>query len=242
MSSVDQPLSVLPAQSQASSPEARNPSPRKSRPGWFTHLGIAAYLAWLGHGLFCHALQYQPVAHPAMYFTVWDMFCGWSGWAHRNHVVAEGESGQFYRLTPTPWDEYQPYSNLGREHYDAFHNHLKRIGVNCINQTQHEPIIRMYVVEETWSKKFNLPDHLWGRVHDGPKLPQHYFRVNSVHAADGSTLERYLTFHDAHHLKWIAKSVGSQKSQRHSSGTVTQQSSTENATIRQLQRPTFLGN
>ncbi|HIK95579.1 MAG TPA: hypothetical protein EYG03_26840, partial [Planctomycetes bacterium] len=74
------------------------PAPRRMRVKhlrrWMTHAVIVVYLSWLGHGVFCHALQYRVSAHPLMYFTVWDMFCGWSGWSYRTHVVAEGESGK----------------------------------------------------------------------------------------------------------------------------------------------------
>lgn len=184
---------------------------------WMATIVIVIYLSCVGHGVVCHMLQYRPNAHPLMYFTVWDMFCGWSGWSFRTHLIAEGESGQFYQLTPTPWGAFQPYSDLGREHYDAFHNHAWKIGTNCLRQTQHEPMVRMILVEETWSKKFNLPDPLWSQLHEEPREPHHYFHVNATYRPDGTLISRHSTFHDRHRTAWLAASLqghrGPQQSQ-----------------------------
>ena len=111
---------------------------------WLAGAFIVAYLSALGLGVVSHALAFQQNAHPMMYFVVWDMFCGWSAYASRTHVIAEGESGKFYRLTPTPWGEYHPYSDLGRQHYDPFSSHCQRIGTNVLRHTRHEPISRMW--------------------------------------------------------------------------------------------------
>lgn len=192
-------------------------APRSQPFRWLTHTVIAAYLLCLAHGVVCHALQFRANAHPLMYFTVWDMFCGWSGWSFRNHVIAEGESGQFYALTPTPWGEFHPYSDLGREHYDTFHSHARRIGANCLKQTQHEPIKCMYLIEETWSKKFNLPEPLWAQLHEDPPNRQHYFHVDAVFEPDGSLIRMNSTFHDQHRAAWLAASLQGQSRQKQAS-------------------------
>jgi hypothetical protein len=194
----------------STSPRFPGQSQRRKLKTIATHLFIAVYLSWLGHGFVCHALQYRVAAHPMMYFTVWDMFCGWSGWSYRTHVIAEGESGQFYALTPTPWGEYHPYGNLGREHYDSFGRHAANIGVNCLNQTQHEPMKRLLVIEETWSKKFNLPDPLWHCIHEEPRRPNRYFHVNSVFEPDGRLISRHPSFHETHRASWLAASLRGQ--------------------------------
>ncbi len=180
---------------------------RSSLMRWATHTIIVAYLTCLGHGIVCHALQFRANAHPLMYFTVWDMFCGWSGWSFRTHVVAEGQSGQLYELTPTPWGEFHPYSDLSREHYDSFHNHAWRVGINCLKQTDHEPMTRMYLIEETWSKKYNLPDELWAQVDEEPRESRHYFHVDAVYQPDGTLVQQNSTFHDQHRASWLASSL-----------------------------------
>ena len=188
---------------------------------WASVIMIVAYLCFIGHGLFCHAVQYRVNAHPIMYFTVWDMFCGWSGWSFRTHVVAEGASGALYELTPTPWTAYRPFSTLGREHYDYHGHHASRIGVNCLRQTEHEPIVRMFVVEETWSKKFNLPDSLWSRIHEEPRRSHHYFNVNTIHHPDGQLMARHPSFLDRQRTTWLASSLQGRKGQEHVQMTVT---------------------
>jgi hypothetical protein len=104
-----------------------------------------------------------------MYYFVWDMFCGWSAYDSRMHIVAEGESQTFYRLTPAPWGEFQPFGSLGREHYDSFNGHGVNIGMNVLKHTQHEPMVRLFVIEESWAKKYNLPDAVWKTRYDGSK-------------------------------------------------------------------------
>jgi hypothetical protein len=54
---------------------------------WITHLTIAAYLGVLTWGVVSHALGYKTGMHPGMYFIVWDMFCGWSAYEVRYHLV-----------------------------------------------------------------------------------------------------------------------------------------------------------
>lgn len=156
---------------------------------WLAGAFIVAYLAALGSGVVSHALAFRQNAHPMMYFVVWDMFCGWSAYASRTHVIAEGESGKFYRLTPTPWGEYHPYSDLGRQHYDSFSSHCQRIGTNVLRHTRHEPISRMYVVQEAWAKKYNVPDAVWDRLYEEPKDIHCYYHLRGVYTPQGQAIE-----------------------------------------------------
>ena len=58
---------------------------------WAVSLVIVSYLGSLGYGIVCHTLNFNTASHPGMYFVVWDMFCGWSAYANRLHIVGEGE-------------------------------------------------------------------------------------------------------------------------------------------------------
>lgn len=151
-------------------------------------LVIFAYLAALTGGTFAHTVNFKTAFHPMMYFFVWDMFCGWSAYESRTHIIAEGESGRFYRLTPTPWGEYHPYAAAGRQHYDSFGNNAYQIASNCLKQTRHEPMNRIYVVEECWSKKLNLPDAIWESRFDEEKDVHTYFHTRSTWTPDGKLL------------------------------------------------------
>jgi hypothetical protein len=121
-----------------------------------------------------------------MYYIVWDMFCGWSAWSTRTHVLAEGESGAFYELAPGPWGEFHPYGQLDRRHYDPYHNFCLGMARNCLKHTRHEPITRILVVEEAWNKKFNVPD---GPLEQNPnafeECPRYY---HLRYAFDGNGL------------------------------------------------------
>jgi hypothetical protein len=117
------------------------------------------------------------------------MFCGWSGYSNRIQVVAEGQSGKFYALTPTPWKEYHPYSNHGRENYDPFGYHAVQVGLNVLRHTEHEPMQRIFVFEKFWAHKYNLPPELWATLYDTPKAPRTYYHLRSVHLQDGTLIQ-----------------------------------------------------
>jgi hypothetical protein len=157
----------------------------------FTALFIAGYIGVLTYGNLCHVLRSGVAAHPLMYMIVWDMFCGWSAFDSRIHVVAEGESEKYYDVTHAPWGELHPYGYIGRENYDQWQNHTGMMGINVLKHTRHEPITRLFVIEECWAKKFNLPDHIWQNRYDDPKDAQHYFRTRVVMLPTGRMLQTY---------------------------------------------------
>ncbi len=152
---------------------------------------IVLYLGVLCYGLAAHMLVYNVAANPGMYFIVWDMYCGWSAYETRLHIVAEGESGQLYELEP-PWGSFHPFGSIDRRNYDVNAMHLGNIGRNILNHTEHEPIDRIFVIEESWSKKYNLSPELWQQFYDEPFEPVTYFRRRALFNADGVCLERYL--------------------------------------------------
>lgn len=164
---------------------------------------IFSYLGVLSYGVGCHTLGYGTAQHTLMYFIVWDMFCGWGSYTSQINIVAEGESQKFYELAPAPWGDIKPWGKLGRQHYDAFNNHTWRIAQNALKHTNHEPITRIFVVEECWSKKFDLPDHIWKMRYDEPKDIQKYCRIRSEFAADGTLLRSYTPWIAFQNMKMV---------------------------------------
>jgi hypothetical protein len=156
---------------------------------WLTHLTIAGYLSALATGIFCHAVDFGLSSHPVMYFLVWDMFCGWSSWSNRNELICEGESGKYYSLGPVPWGEYRPFGDIDRRHYDPRGHFTPRMALNCLRQTKHEPMTRIFAVEVWWPKMYNLPDHLWERRFGRPKDIQKYYHLRHVFTPDGTLLQ-----------------------------------------------------
>jgi len=158
---------------------------------WLAHVTIVAYLCCLAYGVGTHALKTKAYASPAMYFIVWDMFCGWAGYSQRYHMIAEGESGQFYDVGSEPWGEFYPYGYLGRRHYDPTGNNVKRFAMNILKHTSHEPMKRVYIIEENWSKKYNIPDAYWAEKYEEPKEQHSYFYTRQILDGNGLLLNNF---------------------------------------------------
>jgi hypothetical protein len=112
-------------------------------------------------------------------------------------LIAEGESGTHYRLCPPPWNTFSPYGDLERDQYDAIGNAHAKIAKNTLRYTDHEPISRFFLLEETWPKKYNLPDHLWAARFDEEKDPHSYFWLKATFDSEGMVLQGngdYITY------------------------------------------------
>lgn len=155
---------------------------------WLAHLFIASYLGALGIGIICHTFNFGTAVHPAMYYIIWDMFCGWSSYESRMQVIGEGASGTFYELSPGPWGDFKPYGPLGRRHYDTFAAHGTRLGLNALKHTKHEPITKIYVIEENHAKKYNLPDEMYERMYGEPKEMRKYYHVRCAMTPEGQLI------------------------------------------------------
>jgi hypothetical protein len=152
---------------------------------------IIFYVGALTYGNICHLVQEGRSFHPLMYFVVWDMFCGWSAFDSRIHIVAEGESGKFYDLTHPPYGELHPYGYIGRESYDQFQSHTPTMGLNVLKHTRHEPMTRLLVIEECWAKKYNMVDAVWKARYDDPKDINRYYRRRVTLLPDGTVVQNY---------------------------------------------------
>ncbi|MFO1091969.1 MAG: hypothetical protein U0992_01465 [Planctomycetaceae bacterium] len=157
---------------------------------WITNLTIAGYLGALALGLLSHAVMYYSHKNPLMYLIVWDMYCGWSAFESRLHVLAETYGGEHYEVLPAPWGEFHPYQGPSRRHYDTRTLVVPRMAELVLEHTEHEPIRRLIVVEEAWSKKFNLPDELWALRHNEPKDKHSYYHVRCVKDLDTGEVSR----------------------------------------------------
>ncbi|MEZ6128108.1 MAG: hypothetical protein R3C59_05475 [Planctomycetaceae bacterium] len=151
---------------------------------------IAAYVGALAWGIVAHALKVGLCGNTLSYFVVWDMFCGWSAWDSRTHILAEGVSGQYYDVRE-PWGEFHPFGHTARIHYDHTNHLLPKHISNVLKHSEHEEIQQVYVVEEVWPKQYNLPpnlyDHYFGRAND----KQSYFHLRAVCMDDGEVLKSF---------------------------------------------------
>jgi hypothetical protein len=100
-------------------------------------------------------------------------------------VVGEGESGQYYELAPGPWGDFHPFGRIGRQHYDTYCTNGIRIAQNCLKHTAHEPMTRIFVVEQEFAKKYNIPDDQYQAYYGKPKEPRVYSHVRFVLTPEG---------------------------------------------------------
>lgn len=167
---------------------------------WMTHFFIVGYLGLLSYGLLVHALKINPYGLMTNYFVVWDMYCGWSPYEKRAHLIAQGESGQYYDVSP-PWQELKPFGSADRHDYDNWGFYAGKVAANTLRQTTHEPIREIILVEQHWSKKYNLPENLWNKKFDEPKQVRDYYYIRAIFDPEGKSLKQHfdwktnLTFH-----------------------------------------------
>ena len=164
---------------------------------WFSSAVIGVYLTALSAGLISQTMNFGSTSHPAMYFFVWDMFCGWSSHEIRYHVIGEGESGTYYELAPGPWKQFMPYGDIPRSHYDVLGNAHRKMALVALAKTEHEPIHRVVILEEVWPKKYNMSDRSWANRFDEPKDKISYFWQRSEMTEDGrvtAALPDYLSY------------------------------------------------
>lgn len=171
---------------------------------WLSHLFIAGYLLSLTWGIVAHTFGVGANANPAMYYVVWDMFCGWGSYSNRLEIIAEGESGQYYRLAPAPWGTIKPFGDLDRRHYDSYGIALDKMARNVLVHTEHEPMARIYLVEENWAKKFNVPSRYWQRCFEEPQQKHSYFNVRAILQPDGKLIERRDSWYTKQYGQMIA--------------------------------------
>lgn len=161
---------------------------------WLSGTFITLYLSALAWGIFAHAMKFTVNSHPFMYYVVWDMFCGWSPYEIRFHVMGEGVSGKYYELGPGPWPAFSPFGDLPRHQYDAYGSTFRKMAMNTLNHTDHEDMRRIFVVEECWHKKYNLPQELWNLRFDEPREPHSYFWLFSAYTPDGQILQQNMDY------------------------------------------------
>jgi hypothetical protein len=158
---------------------------------------ISVYLSTLVWGVVANTLSFGVNSHPMMYMIVWDMFCGWSAYDYRHHLVAEGTDGEYYAVEPAPWGTIYPYGNLPRHQYDYTANFTNEFVKHVLSKTDHVPINRVLLIEETWAKKYNILDHLYSWSYGKEKDIHKYYNLQAVISPEGENVARNYNFINA---------------------------------------------
>lgn len=156
---------------------------------WIVGSFIVAYLSALGFGLGCQTLRMGTTMHPAMYFIVWDMYCGWAAYNHGYRAIAEGVSGTYYDLNPPPWGAFRPFDTLDRFQSIMPTNSQAKMAAHFAAHSKHEPLSRLFVIEESWAKQFDLPEYIWKAHNAIPRTPHRYAKLAIELAGDGSVTQ-----------------------------------------------------
>jgi hypothetical protein len=161
---------------------------------WIVNTVIAGYLVAMAFGLLCVACQVQFFSVPAYFFT-FNMYGGWCGYDARMQVIGEGESGRFYTLSPGPWGEFDPYSShVPRQSYDQAFEYGSILARPALAHTKHEPILRIFVIEQEYPKKFNLTDAQFEAYYNKPKPQRIYSHVRMALSPQGEIITQNSTW------------------------------------------------
>ncbi|MCA9020835.1 MAG: hypothetical protein KDA74_11875, partial [Planctomycetaceae bacterium] len=71
--------------------------------------------------------------------------------------------------------------------------------MNTLDKTEHEPMLRILCIEETWCKKYNLPEMVWDQRYEEPKDFQNYYRLRRVITPEGVVAQSY--------VPWLTRQV-----------------------------------
>jgi hypothetical protein len=149
---------------------------------------ITAYILALFGGFMTMSLHLAIPGQTFLYFVTFNMFSGWSCFEARAHIIGEGASGTFYELGPPPWGEFDPYGPPARQHYDPHMDKEWPIADNTLRHTSHEPMTRIYIIEEEYPKRLNLPDAQYQAYYHKPKAFHSYYNVRFVMDSQGKAL------------------------------------------------------
>ena len=166
-------------------------SAEMSRTGrWCVGLFIGCYLSILTLGIVAHSLKIGLSGNTLSYYVVWDMFCGWNAYDQRTHLIAESESGRYYEVSE-PWEAFRPYGKLGRIQYDVYNHMVSKHIDHILSHTKHEPVNRVFVVQEFWPKQYNLPESLWKQNFGRERDKLSYYHLRAVCNNEGRFVNNY---------------------------------------------------
>ena len=153
---------------------------------WIRRLLVVAFiLSYLAAGVFflyCHLLG-QTRGLPWGYFWTWDMFPNYPSFSARRLALGETEGGHFVRVFPTNKMHYRRGGSGDYTRFDLPRNDAAlRKAVEETLEAAHasaadDPVTYVFLVEEYWPVRFNLPDDLYRKAFGEENPQRHSFRI-----------------------------------------------------------------
>jgi hypothetical protein len=145
-------------------------------------LVIAAYLGASGWYFYRHALG-DAAAEPAAYLFTWDMFPNYPSWSARRIAVAQTRSGRYLRILPSRGQQFRRGRDGEHSRFDlprsdaAFQQAVDRTLRTHWPIDPADPVVYVFLLEQYWPVRFNLPDDLYESVYGEPNPRRRSWRI-----------------------------------------------------------------
>ena len=121
--------------------------------------------------------------YPTAYFFTWDMFPIYYYEASRRIAVGRTRGGQYVRLHPGPFDRFRGgvHADLTKVDLDRSGRLFRRAVEHTLAMTSErqrlDPVTHVFLLEQYWPEKFNLPPDLYEAWAGAPRPDRKYWRV-----------------------------------------------------------------
>jgi hypothetical protein len=151
--------------------------------------------AYLGMGMLClYSHLIGDTGRFALgYFWTWDMFPNYPSFSARRLAVGQTKSGQYVNVFPTANVRYRRGGQGDLTRFDLPRNDaaLRNAVSDTLQANSPEdladPVTYVFLIENYWPVRFNLPEDLYQSVYHGPNPHRQAWRIvdEGMVAGDG---------------------------------------------------------
>ena len=141
---------------------------------------IGGYLGLLGLNLGRQILG-DPAPAALGYFFTWDMFPFYHAWSSRRTAIGKTAAGRYVEIVPAGAQRYRGGAdgNLTRADLDRGENTVRKLADQTLAHThdiESDPVTQVWLLEEFWPEKMNLPSDLYEEFWGTSKPERTYWR------------------------------------------------------------------
>lgn len=143
---------------------------------------VLSYIAAVLFFFYCHLLG-QTRGMPWGYFWTWDMFPNYASFSARRMALGETEAGRYVKVFPTNKMHFRRGGSGDLTRFDLPRNDValrfaveKTLAANAREQNP-DRVRYVFLVEEYWPVKFNLPNDLYEKAFGEENPNRHSFRI-----------------------------------------------------------------